>query len=69
MVVKGRSRDTAWYAMTDDEWPAIRRGCEQWLAPQNFDAGRQRHALAELIVAARGWTHARPERTKALKRG
>jgi RimJ/RimL family protein N-acetyltransferase len=26
MVVKGRSRDTAWYAITDDEWPAIRRG-------------------------------------------
>ena len=33
MVVKGRNRDTAWYAITEDEWPAIRRGFEAWLAP------------------------------------
>ena len=32
MVVKGRNRDTAWYAITDDEWPAIRRGFEAWLS-------------------------------------
>src|SRR5438067_697649 len=37
MVVKGRNRDTAWYAITNDEWPAIRRGFEAWLAPSNFD--------------------------------
>ena len=24
MVVKGRNRDTAWYAITDDDWPAHR---------------------------------------------
>lgn len=50
-VVKGRSRDTAWYAIVDDEWPAVRAGFEAWLAPQNFDAaGRQRRPLTELIA-------------------
>jgi RimJ/RimL family protein N-acetyltransferase len=47
-VVKGRNRDTAWYAITDDDWPAIRRGFEAWLAPENFDdAGRQRRSLRD----------------------
>jgi RimJ/RimL family protein N-acetyltransferase len=46
MVVKGRSRDTAWYSITDDEWPAIRRAFEEWLAPGNFDEqGVQRRPL------------------------
>lgn len=50
MVVKQRNRDTAWYAITDDDWPAIRRGFETWLAPGNFEPdGSQRHPLAELM--------------------
>jgi len=53
-VVKGRNRDTAWYAITDDEWPPIRRGFEAWLAPKNVDGeGRQRRSLGELIGEAR----------------
>jgi RimJ/RimL family protein N-acetyltransferase len=48
MVVKGRNRDTAWYAMTDAEWPSRRAAFEAWLAPENFDQeGRQRRSLAE----------------------
>ena len=31
MIVKGRSRDTAWYAMTDEDWPPIRANLERWL--------------------------------------
>jgi RimJ/RimL family protein N-acetyltransferase len=55
MVIKGRNRDTAWYAITDDEWPVVRDGFEAWLAPENFDeAGRQRRRLGDLIAAARG---------------
>jgi RimJ/RimL family protein N-acetyltransferase len=46
MIVKGRSRDTAWYAMLDREWPARRRAFERWLSPENFDAGRQKASLA-----------------------
>ncbi len=37
MVIKGESRDTAWFAMTDGEWPQIRSAFEQWLEPRNFD--------------------------------
>lgn len=37
MVIKGESRDTAWYAMTDDDWPVIREAFEAWLDPSNFD--------------------------------
>ncbi|QEE38061.1 MULTISPECIES: GNAT family protein [unclassified Methylobacterium] len=49
VVVKGRSRDTAWFSITDAEWPRIRAGFAAWLDPANFDAeGRQRRGLAEL---------------------
>jgi RimJ/RimL family protein N-acetyltransferase len=48
MVTKGRNRDTAWYSMTDGEWPVRRAAFEAWLAPENFDQeGRQRRSLAE----------------------
>lgn len=56
-VVKGRNRDTAWFAAIDAEWPALRGALETWLDPANFDAdGRQRAALSALtapILAAR----------------
>ncbi|MGA0713685.1 MAG: GNAT family N-acetyltransferase [Gemmobacter sp.] len=52
MVVKGRNRDTAWFAMIDAEWPALGRALEGWLAPGNFDAqGMQRRTLAEMRAA------------------
>jgi RimJ/RimL family protein N-acetyltransferase len=55
MVIKGRNRDTAWFAITDQEWPRIRAGFEAWLAPDNFDpAGAQKRHLASLIDASRG---------------
>jgi RimJ/RimL family protein N-acetyltransferase len=46
MVVKGQNRDTAWYSITDDEWPVIRAAFEAWLSPENFDEnGAQRRPL------------------------
>jgi RimJ/RimL family protein N-acetyltransferase len=49
LVVKGRNRDTAWYSIVDDEWPAIRAGFEAWLSPDNFgEDGTQKRSLAEL---------------------
>ncbi len=49
VVVKGRSRDTAWFSVTDVEWPRVRAGFAAWLDPANFDAaGRQRRGLAAL---------------------
>ena len=49
LVYRGRSRDTAWYAVTDDDWPRLRAALERWLAPENFDAGgRQQVRLSTL---------------------
>jgi RimJ/RimL family protein N-acetyltransferase len=31
MIVKGRSRDTAWFAMVDSEWSVFKRNLEAWL--------------------------------------
>ena len=54
MVVKDRSRDTAWFSMLDHEWPARKRALESWLDPANFDAaGNQRHSLMEIAGAQR----------------
>jgi len=48
-VVKRRNRDTAWYSITDAEWPSRRAAFEAWLSPDNFDAaGVQRRSLSEL---------------------
>lgn len=48
LVVKGKNRDTAWFAMTDDDWPAIKAGFQAWLSPNNFDAdGKQRKPLSD----------------------
>jgi RimJ/RimL family protein N-acetyltransferase len=50
MIVKGRNRDTAWFAMMDHEFPGIRAAFERWLAPANFDAAGQERA--KLVTAA-----------------
>jgi len=53
MIIRGRTRDTAWYSMIDEEWPAIRAAYEQWLALSNFDqAGIQRKNLNTLMPAS-----------------
>jgi RimJ/RimL family protein N-acetyltransferase len=53
-VVKGRNRDTAWYAVTDDEWPAIRSAFQAWLARDNFDKdGLQKRSLRDLMAEMR----------------
>ena len=49
VVYKGRNRDTAWFAVTDADWPRLRARYEQWLDPANFTAdGTQRTPLADL---------------------
>ena len=53
MIVKGRNRDTAWFAMLDSEWPARKAAYERWLSPDNFDGeGRQKASLSELMPKA-----------------
>jgi len=48
MVVKGANRDTAWFAMTDQDWKRLCPSYQAWLSPDNFDAyGRQVRKLEE----------------------
>jgi RimJ/RimL family protein N-acetyltransferase len=46
MVMRGLSRDTAWFSLLDREWPARRAALAAWLDPGNFLAdGTQRRPL------------------------
>lgn len=49
IVYKGRNRDTAWFSITDSEWPSLKPAYERWLDSANFDgAGRQRVRLSDI---------------------
>jgi RimJ/RimL family protein N-acetyltransferase len=50
VVVKGRNRDTAWFAVVDGDWHGgLRDAYLRWLDPGNFDAaGRQKLRLSAL---------------------
>ena len=51
VVVKGRNRDTVWYAMIDGEWPQLRDAFATWLNAENFDAdGQQIKSLRDLTA-------------------
>lgn len=46
-VYKQRNRDTAWYAIIDQDWPSIRTAIARWLSPDNFtNDGQQKQALS-----------------------
>jgi hypothetical protein len=54
VIVKGRSRDTAWFAMLEEEWYNGLKQCfESWLDVSNFDeSGRQLQDLRTLTTQA-----------------
>lgn len=53
-VVKGRNRDTTWFAAIDKDWPALKEAFSVWLSPSNFDAqGRQKESLSDLTRLTR----------------
>ncbi|MCW2761399.1 MAG: N-acetyltransferase [Marmoricola sp.] len=54
VVYKGRNRDTAWFAITDDEWPRIRSAFDRWLDPGNFDQHGQQRARLTTTTKDRG---------------
>jgi RimJ/RimL family protein N-acetyltransferase len=55
VVYKGRNRDTAWFSVTDGEWPLLKQAFQRWLDPANFDAeGCQRRQLASFRAEASG---------------
>ena len=45
MVVKGRNRDTAWFSITDDEWPLVRTALEIWMSEDNQGSEGQLETL------------------------
>jgi RimJ/RimL family protein N-acetyltransferase len=62
MVVKGESRDTAWFAMIDRDWPRLGDAYRHWLAPTNFKAdGEQR---AKLKARSREYSPRGPARRR-----
>ncbi|WP_185234837.1 GNAT family N-acetyltransferase [Teredinibacter franksiae] len=70
MVVKNRNRDTAWFAMTAEDWQQLQPAYRQWLDPSNFTHdGKQKCALStttqcvlrELIVDPLGTNNVEPD--------
>jgi RimJ/RimL family protein N-acetyltransferase len=54
LIVKGQNRDTAWFAITDSDWPALKEAYAAWLSPANFDGGgQQRERLGDLTRLVR----------------
>ncbi|OAP55085.1 hypothetical protein AYL99_10785 [Fonsecaea erecta] len=58
MVYKGRSRDTCWFAMVDDDWfqeGGVKQGFEDWLDEGNFkEDGTQRRRLEDVRGELKG---------------
>ena len=51
-MYKGRNRDTAWYSITDEEWPPLKARFIAWLDESNFSPeGVQRLSLNEALTS------------------
>ncbi len=64
LVVKGRNRDTAWFACVDHEEPALRAAFAAWLDDANFEGGHQLRALGTFtgpVLSARDPTLRTPQ--------
>lgn len=49
-ITKGRNRNTAWFSIIDEEWPALEQHYLQWLNPENFDEqGLQKQRLSDFF--------------------
>lgn len=44
IVYKNRSRDSQFFSIIDEEWPALKEMFQRWLHPNNFDAKAQQLA-------------------------
>lgn len=47
MVIKGRNRDTAWFAMMDHEWPSIKRNFERYFAATDLSLAALNQPIIE----------------------
>lgn len=54
LVIKGKNRDTAWFAMLDKDWTTLRPAYDAWLDSENFDTdGTQKKSLEEFRAKVR----------------
>lgn len=50
-IFRGRNRDTAWFAIVNEDWEKLKTQYERWLDPDNFNAtGEQRKSLSSLTA-------------------
>lgn len=57
MIVNGRNRDTAWFAMTDSDWPEVKYNLQDWLyQADHYFSLAARHASRSERVSARADT-------------
>jgi RimJ/RimL family protein N-acetyltransferase len=50
-IVKGRNRDTAWFAAVNGEWSLLRDAFNAWLAAENFmQTGQQLASLSDMTA-------------------
>jgi len=50
MIVKEKSRDTAWFALTDDDWKDVHGAYLDWLDPSNFAIDGSQHATLRQLI-------------------
>lgn len=49
-IVKGRTRNTMWFSIIDEEWPLLEKAYTAWLAADNFDQyGQQKIRLQDFM--------------------
>lgn len=56
MIVKGRNRDTAWFAMTDTDWPEAAARLEERLYQNEHDQNERVEELTEIGLTEIGLT-------------
>lgn len=50
MVIKGRSRDSAYFSITDDDWEGgVKEALQCWLADENFDGEQKQKSTLDDI--------------------
>ena len=47
-IYKERNRDSAWFAVTDTDWPLLDTAFRAWLDPANLEGGIQRRSLSQI---------------------
>lgn len=51
VIYKGRTRDTAWFSIINQEWPQLKQAYNAWLSESNFDSqGKQKVSLSQLTA-------------------